>query len=138
MRNDSRKLNMRSKARKRSSNWKRVVSALGVIVVFCTVYALVLPAITLSEDPVCGQQAHEHTDACYRYELLVMNCAAADHVHDGSCADALGNPACGFGEKILHTHGASCYDAQGELICTLPELQEHIHDEPSPRLDDFV
>lgn len=129
MRNDSRKLNMRSKARKRSSNWKRVVSALGVIVVFCTVYALVLPAITLSEDPVCGQQAHEHTDACYRYELLVMNCAAADHVHDGSCADALGNPACGFGEKILHTHGASCYDAQGELICTLPELQEHIHDE---------
>lgn len=129
MRKVSRKLNMRDKPRKRSTAWKRVVSAMAVIVVFCTVYALVLPAITLSEDPICGQQAHEHTDACYRTEIIVDNCAAAAHVHGANCAGPLGKPSCGFGEQILHTHGDSCYDRLGKLICRLPELQEHIHGE---------
>ena len=112
---------------RRRGIWKRFVSTLAVITVFCTVYALVLPAITLADEPICGQQAHEHTEDCYRSEYLVANCAAANHVHSESCADALGNPACGFGERILHTHGQNCY-SYGELICPLPELQEHLHE----------
>lgn len=129
MREASRKMNMRDKPRKHKAAWKRVVSAMAVIVVFCTVYALVLPAITLSEDPICGQQAHEHTEACYRTEIRVPACSAAMHVHDESCAGTLENPACGFGERVLHTHDGRCYDQTGELICQLPELQEHIHGE---------
>lgn len=124
----SQQVNMRHRSRKRAV-WKRIVSSLAVVVVFCTVYALVLPAITLAEEPICGQQAHEHTDACYRTQIIVDNCAAAAHVHDESCAGSLENPACGFGERILHTHAENCYDAAGTLICQLPELQEHIHEE---------
>lgn len=123
----SRKVNMRGKRRKRSEIWKRIVGTMAIIVVFCTVYALVLPAITLSDEPVCGQEAHEHTDACYRTRLLVSTCAAASHVHSDSCWDSLGNPTCGFGERILHTHDSSCKDERGKLICELPELQEHLH-----------
>lgn len=128
MRKVSQQVNMRHRSRRRAV-WKRIVSSLAVIVVFCTVYALVLPAITLSEEPVCGQQAHEHTGDCYRTEIIVANCAAAAHVHDESCTGTLDNPACGFGARILHAHGGRCYDASGTLICQLQELQEHIHKE---------
>ena len=129
MREMSRKLNIADKPRKRRAAWKRVVSAMAMVVVFCTVYALVLPAITLSEEPICGQEAHEHTDECYRSEILVAQCPAAAHVHDASCQGTLENPACGFGEQILHTHADNCYDQLGKLICELPELQEHLHDD---------
>lgn len=36
----------------RNTFWKKVVSVLGCIVVFCTTYALILPAITLENDTV--------------------------------------------------------------------------------------
>lgn len=129
MREMSRELNMRDRPRKRRAAWKRVVSAMALIVVFCTVYALVLPAITLSEEPICGQQAHEHTDMCYRTQVRVPDCAAAEHIHDPSCDGTLENPACGFGERVLHSHDGRCYDSWGKLICQLPEVQEHIHSE---------
>ena len=128
MRKVSQQVNMRHRSRRRAI-WKRIVSSLAVITVFCTVYALVLPAITLSDEPICGQQAHEHTQQCYRTEILVPDCAAAAHVHDESCTGSFGNPACGFGERILHSHGENCYDATGVLICQLPELAEHLHEQ---------
>ena len=124
----SRKLNKRDRPRRLRTVWKRVVGAMAVIVVFCTVYALVLPAITLSENPNCGQQVHTHGDGCYRTQIVVPECAAAAHIHDETCEDSLQNPACGFGERILHSHAENCYDRSGILICQLPELQEHIHD----------
>ena len=48
MRKESPKANMRYKSQQRRRMWKRIVTTLSVMVVFCTVYALVLPAITLS------------------------------------------------------------------------------------------
>lgn len=63
----------RMKRRKRRQLWKRIVGTLGVLVVFCTVYALVLPAITLSDQPVCGLDAHTHTEDCYRPNWSAMN-----------------------------------------------------------------
>ena len=123
----SRQLNKRGKLRRLSAVWKRTVSAMALIVVFCTVYALVLPAITLSEDPICGQQAHEHSEACYRTQIRILQCAAESHIHGPECEGALGNPTCGFGERILHSHDGRCYDQSQKLICTLPELQEHLH-----------
>ena len=44
------RLNRSYKFRKR---WQRLVSALIAIVVFCTVYALILPAITMAKQPIC-------------------------------------------------------------------------------------
>ena len=34
--------------------WKKVVSVLGCMVVFCVTYALVLPAITQADETFCG------------------------------------------------------------------------------------
>lgn len=36
--------------------WRRVVTALSCIVVFCTTYALILPAVTMSQQPFCGKE----------------------------------------------------------------------------------
>ncbi|MCR5635617.1 MAG: InlB B-repeat-containing protein [Clostridiales bacterium] len=55
------KINSKHKRKKR---WYRIVSVLSAIVVFCTTYALILPAITMTNDTYCGLE-HEHTLQCY-------------------------------------------------------------------------
>lgn len=107
----------RGKSRKRRQLWKRIVGTLGVAVVFCTVYALVLPAITLSDDPVCGMEAHEHTDQCLLTELRRAECPLA------------AQPCGEEGPVVLHAHSEICYDHQGTLLCQLPERQAHLHTE---------
>lgn len=43
--------------------------------VFCTTYALILPAITMDQDAVCGQEAHTHGEDCYEQQRLYdLNC----------------------------------------------------------------
>lgn len=116
-----------NRVRKRRQRWQKVVSIMAAVVVFCTTYALILPAITMGEEPICGQEAHEHTDACYQTRLYTVTCPAAQHVHDASCVDGMGNYTCGFGQVILHSHDESCYDDQGGLICVLQEQYEHLH-----------
>lgn len=116
----------RNGIRKRWQLWKKVVGTMGLLVVFCTVYALVLPAITMADDAVCGMEVHEHTPSCYRTQIVTAACPAAQHIHDG-CEDSLGNFTCGFGKVLLHSHGDNCYDAQQNLICPLEERTEHLH-----------
>ena len=45
---------------RRKKRWQKVVSALACVVVFCTTYALILPAITLETDTICGMVEHTH------------------------------------------------------------------------------
>lgn len=116
----------RNGIRKRGQLWKRVVGTMALVVVFCTVYALVLPAITMADDVVCGIEAHEHTESCYRTQIVTAVCPAAQHIHN-DCEDSLGNFTCGFGNALLHKHGDNCYDAQQNLICQLEERLEHLH-----------
>ena len=53
--------------------WQRVVSALGCIVVFCVTYALILPAITLTnKTPVCGMD--EQDEECSANIVTKDNC----------------------------------------------------------------
>ena len=52
-----------TKVHKRKRLWHRVVTVLAGVVVFCTTYALILPAITLEKQ--CDIPEHTHTDACY-------------------------------------------------------------------------
>ena len=35
------------------------------VVVFITTYALILPALTLTKDTICGLEEHTHTEDCY-------------------------------------------------------------------------
>ncbi|HAE45171.1 MAG TPA: hypothetical protein DCG37_06220, partial [Lachnospiraceae bacterium] len=88
------------------SRWMKVVPIMAGVVVFCTVYSLILPAITMSiQDPQCGYEEHTHTDECY---------------------DAEGNLICGMEE---HTHTLECYsDLYADIedgdtwYSSLPEL----------------
>ena len=72
--------------------WKRVVTVLACIVVFCTTYALILPALTLTSDTFCGKEAHQHSEECYEKVLI-----------------------CGQEENPGHTHTDDCYTEESVL-----------------------
>lgn len=44
--------------------WHKVVSALACVVVFCTTYVLIMPALTMERDTYCGFTEHTHVLAC--------------------------------------------------------------------------
>ena len=102
------------------------------VVVFCTTYALILPAITLEKQ--CDIPEHTHTDACYAQvtsvEKRVPVCSAETleiHRHTADCYDADGNPTCGYADFVVHSHDSRCYDETGNLWCPLPEIEAHRH-----------
>lgn len=94
---------------RRKKRWLTVVTCLAAAVVFCTTYALILPAITLEKEQVSD----------YSYEV---------HQHDVSCYDAEGNVICGYADYAVHTHDENCYDEDGSLVCELEEIEEHVRD----------
>ena len=57
-----------TKRRKRLSRWHYAVTVLSAVIVFCTVYALILPAITMERTAYCGITAHEHEEKCFDSE----------------------------------------------------------------------
>ena len=54
---------------KRRRNLHRILIGLAAVVVFCTTYALILPAITL-DSPDCGYEEHIHIENCYKTVLI--------------------------------------------------------------------
>lgn len=118
------------------SAWKKVVLVLACVVVFCTTYALILPAITMEQKSYCGYEEHVHTKECYLQipvasELicpLVEGEAVPEllTVSDGDSA-VLEN-----GEEMLqpHTHTEDCYRVPKEppLTCEMAEGEEHQHE----------
>lgn len=75
--------------------WKKVAGVLAVIVVFCTTYMLILPAITMEEDITCGYEEHVHSDKCYTLkesasgeessDEYVLVCTLTEHTHSDAC-----------------------------------------------------
>lgn len=121
-----------TKVHKRKRLRHRVVTVLAGVVVFCTTYALILPAITLEKQ--CDIPEHTHTDACYAQvtsvEKRVPVCSAKTleiHRHTADCYDADGNPTCGYADFVVHSHDSRCYDETGNLWCPLPEIEAHRH-----------
>lgn len=83
---------------------------MGCVVVFCTVYALILPALTMEGTAYCGQEEHVHTDACY-------TAGETSYKKEQICSVT----------GVAHTHTDICYDSQGALVCTLEEVETHTH-----------
>lgn len=110
--------------------WKKIVSGLGAVVVFCTVYALILPAITMTRPTICGQEEHMHDASCYAPAEPVGLAAQAPAVRQMCSAESVyaDVPESGRASFVLHVHDESCY-RDGVLACTLPEVPEHVHDE---------
>ena len=102
--------------------WRRAVSVLACAVVFCTTYALILPAITLSAEPKCGLEEHTHTEDCYETRLVCGQAEdpetdpapAEDPATDPAGSQAAAGPA--------HVHTDACYEQV--LTCEQPE---HTH-----------
>lgn len=60
------------KKSKKKQRLSKVVTLLAAVVVFCTTYALILPAITMEQNLVCEAQEHIHDDSCYLQTETVM------------------------------------------------------------------
>lgn len=92
------------KTHMQKKKWRRVVTVLSCIVVFCTTYALILPAITMTQQTFCGKQTHVHTpEDCYERVLICGQEESAE-------------------AQTPHEHTDGCYEDQ--LVC---ELEEHQH-----------
>ena len=88
-----------TKAHQREKRWYRVVTVLACVVVFCTVYALILPAITM-EKGACEIPEHTHSEACY---TQVTSATRTE-------------PVCTIESLNLHQHDDTCYDSEGNLV----------------------
>ena len=119
------------KKRRLRKRWQKVVTALCALAVFCTTYALILPAITLEKG--CPIPEHTHGPECYTQVTVrqetSLSCAAQIHRHTDSCYDEHHTLVCGYADFLVHVHEACCYDGSGNLRCTLPEVKAHSHDE---------
>lgn len=100
--------------------WKHCVQALSCLVVFCTVYMLILPIITLEAKSYCGKEEHSHSPDCF---IEIDQCGLIEHEHDEFCCDDEGSLICPLDE---HVHDDSCSDRilecgktehKHELIC---------------------
>ena len=122
-----------TKAHQRKKRWYRVVTGLACVVVFCTVYALILPAVTM-EKGACEIPEHTHSEACYtqvtsatRTETVCTIKSLNLHQHDDTCYDSEGNLTCGYADFVVHQHDSACYDENGNLWCPLSAIETHEH-----------
>ena len=122
---------------------KNTRSAIAMIVVFTTVYTLIMPAIALERNEAsnmagvdlavqgsmhgngqstreyaCSLDVHKHTDSCYA-EIPVYD-------EDGNQTGTKRELICGKVDWVVHTHDENCY-IDGKLVCDLPEHAEHVH-----------
>lgn len=129
--------------------WMRITGALICLVVFCTTYALILPAITMETPTFCNKEehihnedcytqtliceVHSHTDACYveSRELQCMLEEKEEHIHTEICAMKEEKVLiCEQEEHEGHTHTDKCMQQTvSELICGQEETEEHLHNE---------
>lgn len=100
------------------------------VVVFCTTYALILPAITMEQTAFCGLEEHIHSEECFRTlpktQLICTEELLQVHTHSDSCYDADANIVCGQADYVAHTHNESCWQDE-QLVCPLPERGAHVH-----------
>ena len=132
---------------RRRNLWHKFVRVMACVVVFCTTYALILPAITQEQTTFCGLEEHSHNETCYAAQetgsaeqLLCVLEETEGHTHGSDCwlyAHTHGDvcysldPAmlsCGQEESQPHTHDANCYTlGEAPLICTEEESAGHSH-----------
>lgn len=83
---------------------RRTTACLAAAVIFCTAYALILPAVTIEKE--CPIPEHTHTEECYTQIVsktsLVPVCTPQSlgvHQHIPECSTN-----CGYADFVIHTH----------------------------------
>ena len=84
--------------------WKQFAFMMACIVVFCTTYALLLPAVTLEKTAECGLEEHQHEEGCYEEQLICGQEESGEHRHTDICYQKV--LVCG---KEVHIHSADCF-----------------------------
>ncbi len=110
--NIARKARIYTKKHKKRRWLYRTLSAAGACAVFWTTYALILPAITMENEPFCGLIEHEHDESCY----------TVSEIRKFICMDEFTGE-----EMVYHLHNEFCYHEDGTLLCILPEYVPHEH-----------
>ena len=114
---------------RRRKRWQKTVSILACLVVFCTVYALILPALTAEADTYCGKEEHTHAEDCYEEKLI---CGKEEgegaHHHTDDCYREVEALVCQTPESDGHQHTDACYTEEQVLTCTNTE-EGHVHSE---------
>ena len=107
---------------------------MAAIVVFCTTYALILPAITQDTHSTPDKTAHTHDDSCYT-QICICGFPEEPHTHSETCyetrlveAQVRRHLICQEADQP-HIHHDLCYEAsEGEeplLICGLTTEPHH-------------
>lgn len=114
-----------TKAHQRRKRWYQVVTGLACVVVFCTVYALILPAITMEQAAWCGIEEHQHGDSCYEMQLVCGYDELSNdgHIHTDDCYNEEQVLICNQEESAGHVHDESCVETEQRLVCS----EEHEH-----------
>lgn len=114
-----------TKAHQRKKRWYQVVTGLACVVVFCTVYALILPAITMEQTAWCGIEEHQHGDSCYEMQLVCGYDELSNdgHIHTDDCYNEEQVLICNQEESAGHVHDESCVETEQRLVCS----EEHEH-----------
>ena len=79
------------KQSKKRRTWTKIVSVMACLVVFCTTYALILPAITQENKVTCTLAEHRHDENCYTTTVTE-------------------NLICTKPEIVYHEHTDECYE----------------------------
>lgn len=124
-----------AKRNHRRQVWRKLVRMMACVVVFCTTYALILPAITM-ERSQCELEEHIHSESCYAKvttrQQQTLSCtydSLSVHQHTPECRDGEGALICGYRDYLVHEHDAACTDEAGILVCQLPVVKAHTHTE---------
>lgn len=72
--------------RRRKRRYK-IVTGLAMVIVFITVYLLILPAVTAERNAVCGMEEHTHDADCFDDDGAVV-CDIPEHIHTESCFES--------------------------------------------------
>ena len=125
----------------RRRRWQRIITALACIVVFCTTYALILPAITATGETYCGSETHTHSrEECYERILICEDeqSGGTVHQHTDDCYETRSALICQLTEGEGHTHFENCYGEDGNLICGQIEAEAHNHDDSCYTTEEYI
>ena len=114
---------------RRRKRWQKTVSILACLAVFCTVYALILPALTAEADIYCGKEEHTHTEDCYQDKLICgQEEGQGAHQHTEACYREVEALVCQTPESDGHQHTEACYTEEQILTCPNTD-PNHVHSE---------
>lgn len=87
---------------RRKNQRLKIITGLSMLIVFATVYMLILPAITAGRIPFFGLEGHTYS----RTESKALICGLEEHSHDDGCYETDEEVVCGLEE---HKHSDSCF-----------------------------